>query len=521
MTIRRGGRPRSIRSQAHPMDPAQPPRDRPQPDKSQPKKSQPEKPLPDATTSGKGARPKVARAKLAPVQPEPVPRRPVQHPWDAPEPRRPALVAREMRIERRTNGHHGPLRFLAFAVVLGGLVLVVIVALALTVLRPLARGAIVDWAWDNPGALRVGVVADLVREDLGTDLTDPASADPSEVEFEIATGDTPETLAPRLVEAGVLASEEAFLFQATQDELGAKLNAGRYLLSRNMTPAQLVQGLINNRIETRTVDVNFREGLRLEQITAKLQTIDSAVDPQAFYDLVRRPPPALLADYPWLRLPEGRSLEGFLYPATYTLVTDDGGGPTPVTKAEGLVRMMLSAFRDQVGAERMQVPRARGLSFYQVLTLASIVEREAVLEDERALIAGVYQNRIDRTAAVPHGLLQADPTVLYAYDTTQLGAYSEQWQEYLFWDPGRIPDGPYRDLPLPQELAGYNTYAVRGLPPGPICTPSADSIEAALVPNTEAGFAFFVAIPEGDGRHDFSKTIRQHQEKLQMYGYPE
>jgi UPF0755 protein len=444
---------------------------------------------------------------------------PVRHPWDDTDAQRAPASVREIRIDRRQNGHHGPLRFLAFAVVLGGLVLVLVVGLGLTVLRPLAREAVVGWAWDNQGAMRIGIVADLVREDLGASLTDRASDDPSEVQFEVMTGDKPDTIAPRLVEAGVVASQEAFLFLAVQDELGSKLNAGTFLLRKDMTPGEVVRGLVENRVTLKMLPVTFREGLRLEQMTALLQTLETGVDPQEFYDLAKRPPASLLSDYPWLEHPDGRSLEGYLYPATYQLVTDSGGSPTPVTTAEDLIRTMLDTFEEQVGAERMKVPAAREMTFYEVLTLASIVEREAVVDDERPVIAGVYQHRINRAPAVPHGLLQADPSVLYAYDTTQLGAYSDDWQQFVFWDPGRIPDGGYRNLELPGELAAYNTYAVRGLPPGPICTPSADSIDAALNPDLDAGFSFFVAIPEGDGRHDFSKTIREHQEKLEKYGY--
>jgi UPF0755 protein len=469
MTIRRGGRAREVRSQAHPI--------------------------------------------------EPEVREPTRHPWSQVEPPLPTPATRDSRPERRSNGHHGPLRFLAFALVLGGLVLVLVVGLGLTVLRPLAREAIVGWAWDNQGSLRFGLVADLVEEDLGPALTDRASDDPAEVPFEVQAGDTPETLAPRLTSAGVIVSERAFLYLAIQEQLAPELKEGTFLLRMDMTPAEVVRGLVQNRVTIRFLDLTFREGLRLEQMTALLQTKSTAVDPQGFYELVKHPTARLLRDYPWLQLPDGASLEGYLYPATYRLVTDPGGTDTPVTTADSLVRSMLDTFREQVGPARMDVPAARGLDFYQVLTLASIVEREAIVDEERPLIAGVYQNRIDRTPAVPHGLLQADPTVLYAYDTTQLGAYSEDWQRYVFWDPRTIPAGPYRDLPLPPDLAGYNTYAVRGLPPGPICTPSVDSIDAALEPDVDEGYAFFVAIPEGDGRHDFSKTIREHNRKLEKYGY--
>jgi UPF0755 protein len=394
----------------------------------------------------------------------------------------------------------------------------IVLAVLVTVGRPVFRSLVVGFADDNPGALRIDFVRDVVAEDIGPALDAPASDDPAEVEFLVDAGDTPATLAPRLLEAGVITSERAFLFHATLDELAGKLDAGRFALRKDMTPKEVVRGLVQNRITVRTLEITFREGLRLEQLTAKLQTYeDSTVDPEQFYEMVKDPPAELLADFPWLKdesvRPNGTSLEGFLYPATYTVritgeQTDD---------AEALIRMMLTQFQERVGTERLQVPEARKLSFYQVLTLASIVEREAVLDDERPLIAGVYQNRIDRTPAVPHGLLQADPTLIYASDSVQLGDYGD-WTQYLFW---KLPDEhpPLKDWDFPDGLAGYNTYQVRGLPPGPICTPSVTSIDAALQPDTAAGMSFFVAIPDGGGQHDFSKTVKEHEKKLREYGY--
>ena len=178
--------------------------------------------------------------------------------------------------------------------------------------------------------------------------------------------------------------------------------------------------------------------------------------------------------------------------------------------------MMLDTFIDRVGEERLKVPEKRGLTFYQILTLASIVEREAVLDDEKAKIAGVYQNRIDRKPQVKTGLLEADPTVIYAVDTNKLDGYSEDWEKYVFWT---VPDGGMRDQPLPEALDAYNTYKHRGLPPGPIAAPTVTSIDAALKPDTKSGLKFFVAIPEGQGAHDFSKTLAEHEQKLAKYGY--
>lgn len=413
------------------------------------------------------------------------------------------------------NGPHksglgGLLRFLLFALIMAAVVL----AGLLTVLRPVVAGVVVDLAYDNPGALRVPFVADIVRERLGTELTGRASTDPTEVEFEIIIGDTPRTLANRLGDVGLIKSERAFIFEATQRGLAPKLQAGNYHIARNLTPDEVVSALVDNRIVITVVPVTFREGLRLEQITAKLQTLEPPVtiDPQEFYDIVKKPPAELLADYPWLTeqagLPAGASLEGFLAPATYDVVAE--------TTAEDLVRQMLDAFERQVGMERMAVPASRGMTFYQILALGSIVEKEAVLDDERWTIAGVYQNRLDggnRTR-----LLEADPTVFYAIDTVKLsGMAFEDWKTFAFWTPPG--QGPLAEIELPEALAGYNSYKVKGLPPGPICTPSVASIDAALEPDTKDGFLYFVAIPAGGGAHDFSKTFAEHQQKLKKYGY--
>jgi UPF0755 protein len=168
-----------------------------------------------------------------------------------------------------------------------------------------------------------------------------------------------------------------------------------------------------------------------------------------------------------------------------------------------------------VGEDRMKVPDSRGMSFYEVVTLASIVEHEAAIDDERPLIAGVYQNRLDGLNGVPR-ILNADPTVTYATDTMALEDLAfDEWQSYAFWF---VPAGPLAEVQVDPSLQGYQTYQVAGLIPGPISTPSLASIDAALKPNQKRGYLYFVLIPDTK-EHAFAKTLAQHEENLAKYGY--
>jgi UPF0755 protein len=354
----------------------------------------------------------------------------------------------------------------------------------------------------------------MVREDLGTALTDPVTDDPTQVEFAVEEGDTARSIADKLEEDGLLADSRAFIFIAIDRQLTTSLRIGDYVLRRNLTPDQLVTALLDPPVIT-YVDISFRTGLRLEQMTAKLQTLtDLEMDPEDFYDLASSPPAALVADFPWLEsiredAPDGASLEGFLWPGTYRVLPD--------TTPEELIRLMLEQFVVNVGQERLDVPSDRGLTFYQVMALASIVEREAVLDDERPLIAGVYQNRIDGIEGVTTHLLNADPTVFYAIDTVALDELPfANWQEYSFWSP---PGVPLADVELPEALQGFQTYQTPGLVPWPICTPSLPSIDAALEPDTDDAYIYFLAIPDGGGSHAFAKTKAEHDENRRTYGY--
>ena len=444
------------------------------------------------------------------------PREPEMPSWRASDGRGNPPVYRRRR-PGEGNGKRGfripsAIRFLLFA---GALSVFVLVAL-LTALRPIVRAGVVGWAWDNPSSIvRFPFIGDFVREELGTAIGAPAGTDPTESVFVVNPGDTIFTLAPRLLEGGYVASEHAFLYVGLETKLNDKLSAGSFLLRGNMTPAQVADALIEARVTVTTINVTFREGLRIEQMTALLETVASSVDPSAFYDLAKHPTPELLADYPWLKLPEGASLEGFLFPATYELITATNGGPYTVTDADGLVRMLLDKFYSAVGEARLNVPAERGLSFYEVLTLASLVEHEAAVDSDRALIAGVFQNRLDKLhGAAP--VLGTEPSITYATDTMALAKIPiDAWVDYFFWKA--VPGSP-STIKVDAKLQGYQTYQSAGLPPGPISTPSLASIDAALNPDQADGYLYFVLIPNTK-THDYARTLAEHNALLVKYGY--
>jgi UPF0755 protein len=408
------------------------------------------------------------------------------------------------------SGFTGLLRFAIFALVLAAIVL----AVALTALRPAVNSLVLGLAEDNPAALQLPFVKDIVREDLGTALTAPVSSDSTQVEFLVEPGDTARSIAGRLQVQGLLGDSRAFVFIAIDRQLSGSLQQGTFVLRRNLTPDQLVSALLNPPV-VKYVDIELRTGLRLEQLTAKLETLtDLKMDPEAFYHLVKTPPAGLVGDYPWLAAaladaPDGASLEGFLWPSSYRVLPD--------TTPEELVRLMLDKFIANVGEERLSLPAARGMTFYQVVVLASIVEREAQLDEEKPLIAGVYANRLN-PKTWPRGVLEADPTVIYAHDTAELAKLPvPQWQQYSFWGP---IGGGLADYPLPADVAGYNTYSHKGLPPGPLCTPTIASIDAAIEPDTATGYLYFVAKGDGSGSSAFAKTFKEHQANIAKYLKP-
>ena len=415
------------------------------------------------------------------------------------------VSGRELVQRRGRKEGFSLLRLVAFVLILAALTIVVF----MVALRPIIRGIVVGVAGSNSSVLSIGFVEDLVKEDLGDKLTAPAGTDPKEVTFTVAPGDSPGTIASDLVAAGVLRDARAFLVITIDKKLDTQFKAGTFTVSQTMTPDELATALLT--FVDPHVIIPIRTGLRLEQIAALIEakSPDRRLDTlkmsaQDFLDIVRNPPQSLLADYPWVVIPKGGTLEGYLAGGNYRVLPD--------TTADQLVRMMLDKFRTDVGADRMQVPAERGLTWSQVLALASLVEKETARDADRAKIAGVYQNRLDPSQE-SRGYFQSDPTIFYVNDSLQLAKLPlAKWTSYLFWSKIKT------QLPanLPANLAGYNTYTTKGLPAGPICTPTAASIDAALNPDTKGGYLYFLALK--DGTTVFAKTHAQHLKNIAKYG---
>ena len=399
---------------------------------------------------------------------------------------------------------HHRLRGLLVVLVMGALVLVVLASVG----RPLLRTLAVDIAQANPQTMRMPFLADLVRERLGDELTAPAGQDASPVQFVVPAGASAADIANMLASQQLVTEPLAFEFVAITSGQSGNIQAGTYYLNQQMTPAQLLSALQDPVPVNPYITMALRSGLRIEQITAYLETLPLQKDvAKDFYDLASKPTDALRADYPFLAaLPAGRSLEGFLGWGTFSVKPDATG--------EGVVRLLLTTWATQVGQAIVQEAETQGPAFYRTLTLASIVNKEVAVDSERPLVAGVYANRLD-PRKWSTGLLNADPTVFYANDTMQLALLPlDQWQQYSFWEPVTIAN-----VKPPPALASFQTYDHPGLPDGPICSPTLPDIQAAAAPATSTGYLFFVAKNDGSHTHAFAKTNAEFQKLLKQYGY--
>jgi UPF0755 protein len=312
-------------------------------------------------------------------------------------------------------------------------------------------------------------------------LSTPAGSDVASVE--VTEGEGAADIGRRLEEAGVIQSARLFDVLAALMGVEDEMVAGRYEFDIGMPTLQVIGRL--RRGATMPLTVTVPEGLRSEEVALLMEqkgivSADEfrsalASEQYEFDFLAERPP--------------GAGLEGYLFPATY--------GFSRGVSAEEVVQRMLAAFDAQVTPELRQAAQATGLSLYQAVTLASIVEREAVKPDERPIIASVFLNRL--RLGMP---LEADPTVQYALANDPANV-----ERFGFWKQGLTLEDLQVDSP-------YNTYVNGELPPGPICNPGLASLEAVAHP-AQTNYLYFVA--RDDGSHVFAETLEEHLRNVEQY----
>lgn len=279
-------------------------------------------------------------------------------------------------------------------------------------------------------------------------------------------------IAAQLAETGVIRHRSMLVLYIRFLRPGPPLQAGEYALSATMSPAHIVQLLRSGKVIQHALTIP--EGTTVRDL-ATLVATKGLGDRQTIVGLATDP--AFLSTL-GLTAP---SLEGYLFPDTYHV-------PRGIPERE-LLTMMVHTLRQRYSAEVAAQAQQLGLTQHQVLTLASLIEKEAQREEERPLIAAVYHNRLRRGMR-----LQCDPTVIYAL--------------------GERFDGNLRKTDLDID-SPYNTYRYPGLPPGPIGSPGLRSIAAAVLP-APVDYLYFVATRQ-QGKHHFSRTLTEHNHAVAKY----
>jgi UPF0755 protein len=286
----------------------------------------------------------------------------------------------------------------------------------------------------------------------------------------IPHGTTVKSIAKILSQEGVVENDRLFLIYLYIYGTAQNVRAGDYHFELPLSPEQVAAMLLKG--DFKTYRFTVPEGWNLQQI-AQYLVRKGLSEEEEFLEACRDV--SLISQLS----AQAEDLEGYLFPSTYETYF-------PESSSE-LVSMMIDEFKKNFTDEMKQRAKRINLTVHEVITLASIVEKETGKAEERPLIASVFHNRL--TKKMP---LQSDPTVIYGIKDF---------------------DGNLTRYHL-NTYSPYNTYQIPGLPPGPIASPGRESILAVLYP-AETDFLYFVS--KNDGSHSFSKTLKEHQSKVQHY----
>ena len=362
----------------------------------------------------------------------------------------------------------GPIVFL--------LVIAILAVGAFVVVRPAAEDAFVSYVTDHDTLLKQDFVRSAIAGHVSGELDLAKDVRGETRPFVIRRGETAGEIAHQLESEGVVRSALAFEYVLYENEKEDALQSGTYQVSSGLTPRQLAT--LFEKAPGDQVVLRVIEGWRLREIATAVNKAFPKISKDAFLAaaVVGDRKNGILSG-----LDAKTPLEGFLFPDTYFL--------RPDASPAQIVDTLLAQFEQRAGATLRTAAAARNTTVYELVKLASVVEREARDRAESATIAGVYQNRLDIGMK-----LDADPTIQYAIG---------EWRE-LTLDDLRI-DSP------------YNTYANAGLPPTPICSPGQSALDGAAHP-ADNDYFYFVAKNDGSGDHAFAKTLEEQEANRVKYG---
>lgn len=303
----------------------------------------------------------------------------------------------------------------------------------------------------------------------------PASSSDRELAFIVKSGEGVKQIAKHLEEENLIKSSFYFELYVWKEKLSQKLQAGEYLFRCNMTIPEIVEILVTGKVVSREVKVTIPEGLTIKKI-GRILAESELLSFKEFWFSSQVPilENQWLAKYEFLKgVPQGATLEGFLFPDTYSLYKD----ATP----KEILEKMLDNFDRKFTAQMCLDIERQGKSIYEIITMASLLEKEVRTYEDRQIVSGIFSKRVENNYP-----LESCATIAYI-----LGA--DKWRY------------SYEDTRIKSP---YNTYLNIGLPPSPICNPGLSAIKAAIYPE-ESDYHYFLSRPD-TGQTVFSKTLKEH-----------
>lgn len=298
--------------------------------------------------------------------------------------------------------------------------------------------------------------------------------------FVVSKGEDPLVIARHLETEGMIEHRVFFLYYFWKEKLRGKVIAGEYIIAPHMTVPEIARMMTEGLVHDASVRLTFPEGWTSVKMAERLAINGFSKD--EFLSLVQNPPRALTDQFAFTQhWSADRSLEGYLFPDTYQFRRD--------ASAEDIVATFLANFEKKVFEEIADDVRKQNMSLHDVVTLASIVEGEVRTEEDRKIVSGVFQNRLESGQA-----LQSDATIKYILGTSKIQHSVEETR----------------------VTSPYNTYVHAGLPPGPIGNPGLVSIEAALFP-TDTDYVYFLSNPE-TGETFYARTFEEHKKNKDANG---